>query len=131
MDNPISKEDEDVSRLQLGPDFEGKEMLSISDVGLILQNQVPKYDPSQLTDVFNKTLEYTQRFSRLKNKATMQEANMLLKDTELHPFEQAQIKNLCPENVEEAQGLIPSLAGRDADMLLEVLENLSKLRKYH
>lgn len=53
----------------------------------------------------------------------------LLKQLKLHKFELAAIANLCPETVEEAKSLIPSLEGRFEDEDLQaVLDDIQTKR---
>jgi len=103
--------------------------LSISEVGFLLQHKQTGADPAQLGDIFNKTLEYTQRFSRLKSRATITEATSILERYNLAPFEAAQISNLFPETYEEAIKLIPSLQQYKEEEIKNLLEDLMKLRR--
>ncbi len=49
--------------------------------------------------------------------------------TELTKFERAALGSLCPDGVEEAKTLIPSLANKISDDdLLELLEEMGKLQ---
>ena len=89
-----------------------------------------KEDEQELSEIFVKTLTYTNRFTKFKNKETIQAIRqwvsefltillILLSDNvlivpyrtllqkKLHKFEMAVLANLCPDNVEEAKALIP------------------------
>ena len=59
-----------------------------------------------------KTLNYTQRFAKFRNRETIASIRSLLMSKKLHKFELAALANLCPESPEEARSLIPSLEGR-------------------
>jgi len=97
----------------------------------LLQMKQTGTDPSQLGDIFNKTLEYTQRFSRLKNKASIKEATEIFEHYKsIQPFEVAQINNLFPATYEEAIKLIPSLQSYPEEEIKRLLEDLSKLRRF-
>ena len=55
-------------------EFNGVETLLMSEVNLLLEHRKSKdvEEDSELSEVFTKTLEYTQRFSRFKNRETIQ-----------------------------------------------------------
>jgi len=81
--------------------------------------------------VFMKTLNYTQRFSRFKNRETIASVRTLLIQKRLHKFELASLANLCPETAEEAKALIPSLEGRFEDEeLQQVLDDIQTKRSF-
>ena len=83
------------------------------------------------SQVFAKTLNYTQRFSRFKNRETIASVRSLLVQKKLHRFELAQIGNLIPESAEEAKGLIPSLEDRYCDEdLAQILEDIATKRSF-
>ncbi|CAH1368552.1 hypothetical protein NQ317_003032 [Molorchus minor] len=86
-------------------------------------------DEQEFSDVFMKTLTYTDRFRKFKNKETISAVRNLLMQKKLHKFELAAIANLCPETTEEAKSLIPSLEGRFEDEELQaVLDDIQTKR---
>lgn len=120
-------------------EFENAETLLISEVHMLLdhrkvQNESAE-DEQELSEVFMKTLNYTQRFSKFKNRETIAAIRRfisfqsfqlvcvcasldfvysftgsplsLLMQKKLHKFELAALANLCPESPEEAKSLIP------------------------
>eukprot|EP01130_Rhizamoeba_saxonica_P012828 TRINITY_DN5453_c0_g2_i1.p1 TRINITY_DN5453_c0_g2~~TRINITY_DN5453_c0_g2_i1.p1 ORF type:complete len:164 (-),score=46.99 TRINITY_DN5453_c0_g2_i1:35-466(-) len=130
--------DEDAETLSFGADFEKSRPLLMSEVALVMQTKTgPKNDLTTVGDIFTKTLEYTQRFSRLKRKAEITEARAILeKYKDLHPFEAVQIANLAitsgmdeEGNIgEEAYELIPSLVSKvDETTIGELLQELDSL----
>lgn len=49
----------------------------------------------------------------------------------MHRFEIAQLGNLCPENAEEAKGLIPSLENKlDDDEVEDLLKDLHTKKSF-
>lgn len=53
-----------------------------------------------------------------------------MSEGKLCEFEMAQLGNLCPESVEEAKALIPSLVGKmDDDFLQKILDDLTTTRR--
>ena len=64
-------------------------------------------DEQELSEVFMKTLNYTQRFAKFRNRETIASIRSLLMSKKLHKFELAALANLCPESPEEARSLIP------------------------
>eukprot|EP00029_Vermamoeba_vermiformis_P006927 TRINITY_DN2851_c0_g1_i1.p1 TRINITY_DN2851_c0_g1~~TRINITY_DN2851_c0_g1_i1.p1 ORF type:complete len:128 (+),score=28.97 TRINITY_DN2851_c0_g1_i1:137-520(+) len=125
-------QEEDADKLQFGKDFNEAITLFISEVAIPLEFKQKQSEDNEFNDVFDKTLEYTQRFNRYKNKATVDQVRSLLnKHPEFHKFEIAQIANLCPETAEEAMALIPSLHKHDPDVIQSILEDLSRFRKFN
>jgi DNA-directed RNA polymerase II subunit RPB4 len=134
-DPQVAPEEEDASALRFGKEFESAEALINSEVFMLLEHRKSQNDSTdeeqELSDVFVKTLTYTQRFSRYKNRETIQAVRALLSRKQLHKFEQAALANLCPENADEAKSLIPSLEGRlDDSDLQELLEDLQTHKSF-
>ncbi|KAI9560112.1 DNA-directed RNA polymerase II subunit RPB4 isoform X2 [Daphnia magna] len=127
--------DEDAAVLQFPKEFENAETLLISEVHMLLdhrklQNESAE-DEQELSEVFMKTLNYTQRFSKFKNRETIAAIRSLLMQKKLHKFELAALANLCPESPEEAKSLIPSLEGRFEDEeLRQILEDIQTKRSF-
>ena len=85
----------------------------------------------EFSEVFMKTLNYTQRFAKFKNMENIASIRQLLTNKKLHKFELAQLANLCPESPEEAKSLIPSLEGRfDDTEHASLLEDISTKRSF-
>ena len=81
-----------------------------------------------MSNVFSKTLSYTQCFSKFTNQETISEVRKILTQKKLHKFEIAMMANLCPTSVEEARVLIPSLEGRyDDEELKQLLDDLNSM----
>lgn len=132
------------------PEFENAETLLISEVHMLLEHRKAQNesaeDEQEFSDVFMKTLTYTDRFRKFKNKETISAVRKwviqmsiniivdticfsLLNQKKLHKFELAAIANLCPETTEEAKSLIPSLEGRYEDEDLQtVLDDIQTKR---
>lgn len=121
-------------------EFENAETLLNSEVHMLLEHRKQQNesaeDEQELSEVFMKTLNYTARFSRFKNRETITAVRRyrsasqlsgclslwsgshapppsiscvpsLLLQKKLHKFELASLANLCPEAAEEAKALIP------------------------
>ncbi|XP_022090140.1 DNA-directed RNA polymerase II subunit RPB4-like [Acanthaster planci] len=127
--------EEDASELKFPKEFEQAETLLNSEVRMLLehrkQQNESQEEEQELSEVFMKTLNYTERFSRFKNRETIADVRGLLQQQKLHKFELASLANLCPENAEEAKALTPSLEGRfEDDELQEVLDNIQTKRSF-
>ncbi|XP_014675675.1 PREDICTED: DNA-directed RNA polymerase II subunit RPB4-like [Priapulus caudatus] len=127
--------EEDASSLQFPKEFENAETLLISEVFMLLEhrksNNENAEDEQELSDVFMKTFNYTERFSKFKNRETIAAVRKSLQEKKLHKFELASIANLCPENAEEAKALIPSLEGRfEDDELQQILDDIQTKRSF-
>ncbi|KAL2096227.1 hypothetical protein ACEWY4_008375 [Coilia grayii] len=121
--------EEDASQLIFPKEFENAETLLNSEVHMLLEHRKQQNesaeDEQELSEVFMKTLNYTARFSRYKNRETIASVRSLLLQKKLHKFELACLANLCPEPAEEAKALIPSLEGRFEDEeLQQILDDI-------
>ena len=128
-------QDEDAAELSFPKVFENAETLLISEVHLLLdhrkQQNEQAEDEQELSDVFMKTLNYTQRFAKFRNRETVHSTRELLMGKKLHKFELAALANLCPESPEEARSLVPSLEGRFAEEeLCSLLEDIQTKRSF-
>ncbi|XP_070215997.1 DNA-directed RNA polymerase II subunit RPB4 isoform X1 [Bos mutus] len=105
--------EEDASQLIFPKEFETAETLLNSEVHMLLEHRKQQNesaeDEQELSEVFMKTLNYTARFSRFKNRETIASVRSLLLQKKLHKFELACLANLCPETAEESKALIPSI----------------------
>ncbi|NXI19729.1 RPB4 polymerase, partial [Irena cyanogastra] len=120
-------------------EFETAETLLNSEVHMLLEHRKQQNesaeDEQELSEVFMKTLNYTARFSRFKNRETIasvrRRVGNLLLQKKLHKFELACLANLCPETAEEAKALIPSLEGRFEDEeLQQILDDIQTKRSF-
>jgi len=135
---PNEQLEEDASELVFPKEFENVDTLLLSEVQLLLEHRKTQNenaeDEQELSDVFVRTLNYTQRFSKYKNRETIGAVRALLMGVtgnKLHKFEVATLANLCPETAEEAKSLIPSLQGRfEDDELTQMLEDIKTNRSF-
>ncbi|NXT00213.1 RPB4 polymerase, partial [Jacana jacana] len=120
-------------------EFETAETLLNSEVHMLLEHRKQQNesaeDEQELSEVFMKTLNYTARFSRFKNRETIASVRRRVQDLllqkKLHKFELACLANLCPETAEEAKALIPSLEGRFEDEeLQQILDDIQTKRSF-
>ncbi|AWO99501.1 DNA-directed RNA polymerase II subunit RPB4 isoform 3 [Scophthalmus maximus] len=116
-------------------EFENSETLLNSEVHMLLEHRKQQNesaeDEQELSEVFMKTLNYTARFSRFKNRETITAVRSLLLQKKLHKFELASLANLCPEAAEEAKALTPSLEGRFEDEeLQQILDDIQTKRSF-
>merc|ERR1712106_139038 len=128
-------QEEDAAELTFPKEFENAETLLISEVHMLLEHRKQQNeqaeDEQELSEVFMKTLNYTQRFAKFRNRETIASIRSLLMGKKLHKFELAALANLCPESPEEARSLIPSLEGRFADEeLAGLLEDIQTKRSF-
>eukprot|EP01137_Pigoraptor_chileana_P027005 Opistho-2@9055 len=132
----VIQQEEDATELRFGTVFNNAHCLLLSEVRVLLEGRLEESKKLEsqgfeqsLPEAFTKTLSYAQKFSSFQNgEAIMEIRKSLLEDKKLHEFEVASLANLCPETVEEAKSLIPSLMGRyenddDLQELLDVIKN--------
>lgn len=127
--------DEDAAELQFPKEFDNAETLMISEVHMLLEHRKSQNenaeDEQELSEVFSKTLTYTERFAKFKNRETIAAVRSLLSQKKLHKYELATLASLCPDNAEEAKTLIPSLEGRYEDEeLSSLLEDIQTKRSF-
>ncbi|KAI7809148.1 DNA-directed RNA polymerase II subunit RPB4, partial [Triplophysa rosa] len=89
--------EEDASQLMFPKEFENSETLLNSEVHMLLEHRKQQNesaeDEQELSEVFMKTLNYTARFSRFKNRETiasvrsMEETPILLSELSLHSLQ--------------------------------------------
>ncbi|EFJ17163.1 hypothetical protein SELMODRAFT_144908 [Selaginella moellendorffii] len=135
----MANEEEDASELKLGEDFLKEKCLMNAEVAKILQhkydtaNQMSDDPSSQLSQVFEKSFAYVKRFSRYKNPEAVQQVREVLSRNQLAEFEVCVLGNLCPETVEEATALVPSIAkkGRlDDERIEQMLADLARIKTF-
>ncbi|KAH7444665.1 hypothetical protein KP509_02G087000 [Ceratopteris richardii] len=139
-------EEEDAAELKLGPDFEKAKCLMNSEVAVILERKYEQIqqlpDPaSQVSQVFEKSLQYVKRFSRYQNPNAVKQVREVLSRNQLAEFEVCVIGNLCPDTLEEAKALVPSLAKRSKsdddeedgitdEKIEQMLQDLATIKKF-
>lgn len=132
-------EEEDASELKLGEDFVKAKCLMNAEVALVLQRKYEQLqqladDPSsQISQVFERSLQYVRRFSRYQNPDAVKQVREVLTRNQLHEFEVCVIGNLCPETVEEAKALVPSITKRgrmDEEKIETMLTDLATIKKF-
>jgi DNA-directed RNA polymerase II subunit RPB4 len=101
-------------------------------------------DEIVLSEAFNDTVDYCERFSKFRTKEAIGAVRNLLfpKDpinnmmnsnssTVLHKFEAALLANLCPRETIEAKTLIPSLDSKlDDDDCQKLLDEIQTYRSF-
>ncbi|OMP02563.1 RNA polymerase II, Rpb4 [Corchorus olitorius] len=143
------EEEENASELKIGEEFLKAKCLMNCEVALILEHkyeqlQQTSEDPmNQVSQVFEKSLQYVKRFSRYKHADAVRQVREILSRYQLAEFEVrvcildsalCVLGNLCPETVEEAIAMVPSIKtkGRahDDDAIERMLNDLSLIKKF-
>jgi len=122
--------EEDVAQLKLGPDFTNAHCLLDSEVAILLEHRKERENQTEVSNMYAKTLTYADRFSRYKNRSTVKEIRNLLEQRGLRPYEIASLANLCPESVEEAKYLIPSLSQYSNEDIQNVIDDLASFKRF-
>uniref|UniRef100_M4FET3 RNA polymerase Rpb4/RPC9 core domain-containing protein n=1 Tax=Brassica campestris TaxID=3711 RepID=M4FET3_BRACM len=85
---------------------------------------------NQVSQVFEKYLQYVKRFSRYKNPDAVRQ----VREHQLTEFELCVLGNLCPETAEEAVAMVPSLKTKGrahSDQAIEkMLNDLSLVKRF-
>lgn len=128
-----------------GAEFLKAKCLMNCEVAIILEHkyeQIQQHssesDPSsQVSQVFEKSLQYVKRFSRYKNPDAVRQVRETLSRYGLAEFELCTLGNLCPDTTGEATALVPSLksggrfVGEAGDEKIEkMLNDLSLIKKF-
>ncbi|KAF9678791.1 hypothetical protein SADUNF_Sadunf07G0072800 [Salix dunnii] len=131
------EEEENAAELKIGDDFLKAKCLMNCEVSLILEHKYEQLqqmsdDPmNQVSQVFEKSLQYVKRFSRYKNPDAVRQVRDRY---QLAEFELCVLGNLCPETVEEAIAMVPSIKtkGRahDDEAIDKMLNDLSLIKKF-
>ncbi|KAH9718275.1 DNA-directed RNA polymerase II subunit 4 [Citrus sinensis] len=141
------EEEENAAELKIGDEFLKAKCLMNCEVAIILhhkyeQLQQTSDDPmNQVSQVFEKSLQYVKRFSRYKNPDAVRQVReypsslwKILSRYQLAEFELCVLGNLCPETVEEAIAMVPSIKTRgrahDDEAIEKMLNDLSLIKKF-
>jgi DNA-directed RNA polymerase II subunit RPB4 len=123
---------------EMGEEFspERAQPLFLSEVAFLLGKTVEQHSSAafrgEINPVLKKAYNYAEKFDAFKSAETAMSVREQLSGVkpELHPFEIAQLATLVPETSEEAKVVIPSLANKfDDDVLQDVLNALATLRQ--
>ncbi|XP_071735442.1 DNA-directed RNA polymerase II subunit 4 [Rutidosis leptorrhynchoides] len=134
------EEEENAAELKIGDEFLKAKCLMNCEVSLILEHKFEQLqqmsdDPmNQVSQVFEKSLQYVKRFSRYKNPDAVRQVRELLSRYQLAEFELCVLGNLCPETVEEAIAMVPSIKsrgrGHDDEAIEKMLNDMSLIKKF-
>ncbi len=129
--------EEDAGELVFPKEFDDPETktLLISEVSILLDHRKQQNESAEeeqeFSEVFMKTLNYTQRFAKFKNMENIAAIRGVLTNKKIHKFELAALANLCPDSPEEAKSLIPSLEGHfDDEELASFLDDIQTKRSF-
>ncbi|RAL45958.1 unnamed protein product [Cuscuta campestris] len=136
----MAAEEENAAELKIGDDFLKAKCLMNCEVALILEHKYEQLqqmseDPTtHISQVFEKSLQYVKRFSSFKTTDAVRQAREILSRYQLAEFELCVLGNLCPETVEEAIAMVPSLKNRgrslDDEVIEKMLNDLSMIKKF-
>lgn len=135
-----AEEEENAADLKLGEEFLKAKCLMNCEVAMILEHRLEQAqqlseDPmNQMSQVFEKSLHYVKRFSRYKNPDAVRQVREVLSRYQLAEFELCVLGNMCPETVEEAVALVPTLKdksrGLDDEAIEKMLNELALIKKF-
>ncbi|KAK6922913.1 RNA polymerase subunit Rpb4/RPC9 [Dillenia turbinata] len=142
------EEEENAAELKIGDEFLKAKCLMNCEVALILdrkyeQLQQMSEDPTnQVSQVFEKSLQYVKRFSRYKNPDAVRQVReypsslkqLVSIDNNLIMMILCVLGNLCPETVEEAIAMVPSIRSKgrahDDEAIEKMLNDLAMIKKF-
>lgn len=131
---PMPPGEEDVSSDVILGEFQDVDTLTLSEASLVINALVAKRRNDrkgfQETEILAQTVDYLDAFARFKQKENVEAVERLLSSHKnLNKFERAQIGSLCCDSAEEAKTLIPSIANKiDDDVLQDLLDQMAKLQ---
>ncbi|XP_021909318.1 DNA-directed RNA polymerase II subunit 4-like [Carica papaya] len=126
----LRDEEENAAELKIGDDFLKAKCLMNCEVSILLDRkcdqlkQMSEDAMNQIPQVLDKSLQYVQRFSRFTNQDAVKQVREVLSQCKLTEFELAVLGNLCPETVEEAVAVVPSLQTKGRGISEEAIEKL-------
>ncbi|KAK9726073.1 hypothetical protein RND81_05G188200 [Saponaria officinalis] len=108
------------------------------EVAILLNLRLSQMQPhdaaAPATAALTKSLYYVNKFSRYHNPDTVRQVRHILSRLPLSDLEIALLANFCPDSVDEAFALVPSLMdkarGIHHDALQNVLADLSLVKKF-
>ncbi|KAK6924160.1 RNA polymerase subunit Rpb4/RPC9 [Dillenia turbinata] len=139
------EEEENAAELKIGDEFLKAKCLMNCEVALILdrkyeQLQQMSEDPmNQVSQVFEKSLQYVKRFSRYNNPDAVRQVREYPSKFKATSFPLFAIMlcvlgNLCPETVEEAIAMVPSIRSKgrahDDEAIEKMLNDLAMIKKF-
>ncbi|KAL0390703.1 UNVERIFIED_CONTAM: DNA-directed RNA polymerase II subunit [Sesamum calycinum] len=139
------EEEENAAELKIPDEFLKAKCLMNCEVALILEHKYEQLqqmadDPmNQMSQVFEKSLQYVKRFSRYKNPDAVRQVREILSRYQLAEFEG--IVSTFPaefctsaKTVEEAIAMVPSIKTRgrahDDEAIEKMLNDLSLIKKF-
>lgn len=130
----------DAATLSFGDELKDSHCLLHSEVQILLEacqteRQREESTNSSLpppTPVFLKCHQYVATFGRWQNREIIRELRqgMLQRTAPITEFEMAQMANLCPESVDEARILIPSISRIDDMELQRMIDDIQTSLQY-
>ncbi|KAL9224776.1 hypothetical protein vseg_000781 [Gypsophila vaccaria] len=137
------EEKENAVEVKLGWDFMimKEKCLMNGEVALILERRLEQMQQlsedaiNGMPQIFEKSLHYVNKFSRYKSPDAVRQVREILTRHQLAEFELAVLGNLCPETVEEAIAMVPSLKDKGRaishDSTDKMLNDLALVKKFH
>ncbi|KAL5715830.1 DNA-directed RNA polymerase II subunit 4 [Ranunculus cassubicifolius] len=127
------EQEENAAELKIGEEFLNAKCLMNCEVSLILDRKFQQLN-GDANEVLEKSMEYVKRFSRYTTPEAVNKVRETLSRNKLAEFELGVMGNLCPESVEEAFTMIPSLKtggrGIDDDAVQRMLDDLSTIKRF-
>ncbi|XP_037927389.1 DNA-directed RNA polymerase II subunit Rpb4-like [Teleopsis dalmanni] len=81
-------------------------------------------EDEEFNQSFVKNFAYSKLLRKYKDKKSMTDIRKFLEEKDLHPYQVASLSTLCPQSVDEAISLIPSLEEKDISVVKEIIEEL-------
>ncbi|KAK4482762.1 hypothetical protein RD792_009930 [Penstemon davidsonii] len=140
--NMSGEEEENAAELKIPDEFLKAKCLMNCEVALILEHKYEQLqqmsdDPmNQMSQVFEKSLQYVKRFSRYKNPDAVRQVRETMTSNlyKLRTVQLCVLGNLCPETVEEGIAMVPSIKTRgrahDDEAIEKMLNDLSLIKKF-
>ncbi|KAK1274272.1 hypothetical protein QJS04_geneDACA009871 [Acorus gramineus] len=135
-----AEEEENAAELKIGEEFLKAKCLMNCEVARVLDHrfeiiQQTSDDPmNNISQVFEKSMQYVKRFSRYQNPDAVNQVREILSRYRLAEFELCVLGNLCPETVEEAIAMVPSIKSKERaitdEMIETMLQDLANIKKF-
>ncbi|KAK4280647.1 hypothetical protein QN277_012244 [Acacia crassicarpa] len=120
-------------------DFEKAKCLMNCEVARLLEHKSEQYKQmsndsnNHTSQVFEKSLQYVKRFRRFSNQDAVKQVREVLSRYQLAEYELALLGNLCPETLDEAISVIPTLKTKGRltmDSIEKLVNDLSMIKKF-
>ncbi|KAM0680751.1 DNA-directed RNA polymerase II subunit rpb4 [Glugoides intestinalis] len=105
------------------------EPITVNDVYHILAPLKARYKNtrSEAYQIYKKTLDYSEMFCKIQDKAALADLKFFLAELGMNPEEIAIIGSLLPQSADEARIYLPSLSRLDDGVIFQAIDKIQSI----